>query len=61
MRTYVQQLLSEGRAEGEMITRVDMIENVLREEAPWSMIERATDLDEAQFAALKRQVVYMSL
>ncbi len=70
--TYAQQLLAEGRAEGrvegraegeaigKLKSQVELIENFLREGAPWSMIERATGLDEAQFEALKQQVQTMS-
>jgi hypothetical protein len=61
--TYAQQLLAEGRAEGEakgkMIERVTLIENLLREGVDWSLIERATGLDETQFEALKQQLADM--
>jgi predicted transposase/invertase (TIGR01784 family) len=65
--TYAQQLLAEGRAEGraeseakgKMIERVTLIENLLREGVDWSLIERATGLDETQFEALKQQLADM--
>lgn len=66
--TYAQQLLDEGRdkgraegeAKGKMMERVSLIESLLREGADWSLIERATGLDEAQFEALKQQVADMT-
>ncbi|ETW92075.1 MAG: hypothetical protein ETSY2_54610, partial [Candidatus Entotheonella gemina] len=60
MRTYAQELLAEGRAEGReegtLRTQVEMVENLLREGASWSLIERVTGLDEAQFDVLKARV-----
>jgi len=59
LMTYAQQLLAEGRAEGEqkgMIkTQVEVIEGFLREGVEWPVIERATGVNEAQFQALKQQ------
>ena len=60
MTTYAQELLAEGRAEGELRTQVQVIEGLLREGVSWSVIERATGVGEAQFEALKRQVEGMS-
>lgn len=58
--TYAQQLLAEGRAEGraegKMRAQVEMIEQFLQEGVDWSVIERATGLDEGQFAVLKQEV-----
>ncbi len=62
--TYAQELLAEGRAEGErkgtIKTQVEVIEGFLREEVQWSVIERATGVSEAQFQALKQQVEAMN-
>ena len=60
LMTYAQELLAEGReegrAEGEIRAQVRMIENLLREGVSWSVIERASGLNETQFQALKQQV-----
>ncbi len=64
LMTYAQELLAEGRAEGErkgtIKTQVEVIEGFLREEVEWSVIERATGVSEAQFQALKQQVEDMN-
>ena len=54
--TYAQELL----AQGEIRAQVRMIEGFLREEVEWSVIERATGVNEAQFQALKQQVEDMN-
>ena len=59
MTTYAQELLAEGRAEGEIRTQVQVIEGLLREGVEWPVIERATGVNEAQFQALKQQVEAM--
>lgn len=56
MTTYAQELLAEGRAEGELRTQVQVIEGLLREGVAWSVIERATGVNETQFQTLKQQV-----
>jgi len=60
MTTYAQELLAEGRAEGEQLgkikTQVEVIEGLLREGMEWAAIERVTGVNEAQFQALKQQV-----
>jgi predicted transposase YdaD len=62
--TYAQELLAEGRAEGEqkgrVKTQVQVIEGLLREGVEWSVIERATGVHEMQFQALKQQVEDMN-
>lgn len=64
MTTYAQELLAEGRAEGEhqgkVKTQVDVIEGLLREGMAWSIIERVTGVNETQFQALKQQVAALS-
>ena len=54
--TYAQELLAEGRAEGEIRAQVAMIEGLLREGAEWSMIEAASGINEAQFEVLKQKL-----
>ena len=56
MTTYAQELLEKGRLE----ERVRTIEGFLREGVEWSVIERATGVNEAQFQALKQQVEGMT-
>ena len=56
LMTYAQELLAEGRAEGEIRAQVRMIENLLGEGVSWSVIERVSGLNETQFQALKQQV-----
>lgn len=56
LMTYAQELLAEGREEGRLEERVQMIENLLREGVTWSVIERVSGLNETQFQALKQQV-----
>jgi len=62
--TYAQELLAEGRAEGraegKIQYQVEVIENLLREGLDWSVIERTTGVNEAQFEALKQQVEEMN-
>jgi predicted transposase/invertase (TIGR01784 family) len=64
LMTYAQELLAEGRtegrAEGEIRAQVRMIEGFLREGVEWSVIERATGVNEGQFEALKQQVADMN-
>lgn len=59
MTTYAQELLAEGRAEGEIRTQVQVIEGLLREGVEWPVIERATGVNEARFQALKQQIEAM--
>jgi hypothetical protein len=62
--TYAQELLAEGRAEGraegKLEYQVEVIENLLREGLAWSVIERTTGVNEAQFEALKQRVAEMN-
>jgi hypothetical protein len=60
MTTYAQELLAEGEAKGRIEERVRTIEGFLREGVEWSVIERATGVNEAQFQALKQQVEGMT-
>lgn len=60
MTTYAQELLAEGEAKGRTEERVRTIEGFLREGVEWSVIERATGVNEAQFQALKQQVEGMA-
>jgi len=54
--TYAEELLAEGRAEGEARKQIEMIEGFLRVGVTWEVIEAATGLNEAQFRALKTQL-----
>jgi hypothetical protein len=54
MTTYAQELLAEGRAEGEIRTQVQVIEGLLREGVEWPVIERATGVNEVQFHTVAR-------
>jgi len=56
LMTYAQELLEKGRLE----ERVKMIEGFLQVGVEWSVIERATGVNEAQFQALKQQVEAMN-
>ena len=64
MTTYAQELLTEGRVQGEQLgkikNQVEVIEGFLREGVEWSVIERATGVNEMQFHVLKQQVEEMS-
>jgi hypothetical protein len=64
MTTYAQELLAEGRAEGEQLgklkTQVEVINGLLREGMEWAAIERVTGVSEAQFQTLKQQVEAMN-
>ena len=64
MTTYAQELLAEGRAEGEQLgaikTQVKMIEGLLQEGVAWPVIERVSGINEIQFQALKQQVADMT-
>ena len=51
LMNYVEQIEERGRREGVLLT----IEGLLRREVPWSTIEEATSIDEAEFKRLKRQ------
>ena len=51
-----QEVRQEGRREGELRGKVLTIEGFLGRDAPWSMIEAATGIDEATFRRLKHQV-----
>ena len=54
--TYAQQLLEEGRAEGEQHGKVEAAEGFLRVGVTWDVIQAATGLDESQFQALKERL-----
>lgn len=56
LMTYAQQLLAEGREAGRIEERVKMIEGFLQEGIEWSVVERASGINEAQFQALKQQL-----
>jgi predicted transposase/invertase (TIGR01784 family) len=56
LMTYAQELVKEGREEGERRTEVRIIENLLREGMAWPAIERITGVNEAQFQVLKQRV-----
>ena len=43
-----------------MKTQVEVIEGLVREGVAWSVIERATGINETQFQALKQQVEAMN-
>jgi len=64
MTTYAQELLAEGEERGEqkgtMKTQVEVIEGLVREGVAWSVIDRATGINETQFQALKQQVEAMN-
>ena len=49
---YVDELIEQGRQEGQVQT----IEGLLRHDFPWSAIEAATGIDEAEFRRLKKQL-----
>ena len=62
--SYAQQLLEEGRAEGEQRGREEgeqrgklkAVEGMLRAGVTWDVIEAATGLNESGFQALKEQL-----
>ena len=58
--TYAEQLLAEGRAEGEARGRteaqVEVVEGLLRVGVTWDVIEAATGLSETGFEVLKTQM-----
>jgi predicted transposase YdaD len=56
LMTYAQELLKEGREEGEIRTEVRIIENLLREGMDWPAIARITGVNETQFQALKQRL-----
>jgi predicted transposase YdaD len=60
LMTYSQELLAEGEQKGTIRTQVQVIEGFLREGVEWSVIERATGVNEAQFRVLKQQVDEMN-
>ncbi|MDE0206066.1 MAG: hypothetical protein OXP66_08560 [Candidatus Tectomicrobia bacterium] len=57
--TYAEQLLAEGRAEGEakgeQRAKVQIVEGLLQAGVAWEVIDAATGLTEAGFKALKRR------
>jgi predicted transposase/invertase (TIGR01784 family) len=59
--TYAEQLLAEGRAEGEakgeQRTKVQIVEGLLQAGVTWEVIEAATGLSETGFEVLKTQLV----
>ena len=52
MKTYAEELLQEGRQEGQLGT----IENFLRAGIEWSVIKEATGIDQEAFQALRRRL-----
>jgi predicted transposase/invertase (TIGR01784 family) len=60
LMTYAQELVKEGREEGEIRAEVRIIENLLREGMEWSAIERITGVSETQFQALKQRLEGMN-
>jgi hypothetical protein len=54
--TYAQELI----AQGEIRAQVRLIEGLLREGVEWSVVERATSINKAQFQVLKQQVEEMN-
>jgi predicted transposase/invertase (TIGR01784 family) len=56
LMTYAQELLKEGREEGEIRAEVRIIENLRREGMDWPAIERITGVNETQFQALKQRL-----
>jgi hypothetical protein len=56
LMTYAQELLKEGREEGEIRAEVRIIENLRREGMDWPAIERITGVNEMQFQALKQRL-----
>ena len=60
MTTYAQELLAEGEEKGKVKTQVEVIEGFLREGVAWSVIERATGVNETQFQALKQHIEDMN-
>jgi predicted transposase YdaD len=59
LMTYAQELLKEGREEGEISAEVRIIENLLREGMDWPAIARITGVNETQFQALKQRLEAM--
>lgn len=53
---YVDELIEQGRQEGRQEGQVQTIEGLLRHDFPWSAIEAATGIDEAEFRRLKKQL-----
>jgi hypothetical protein len=64
LMTYAQELLAEGeergKVKGRMEERVKMIEGLLQEGVGWSVIERVSGVNEAQFQALKQELEDMN-
>jgi predicted transposase YdaD len=62
--TYAQELLAEGEARGKVKGRIEervkMIEGLLQEGVEWSVIERVSGVNEAQFQALKQELEDMN-
>ena len=56
MLTYAEELRQEGKIEGEIKGKVEMIESLLAVGADWSLITRATGITPDEFAALKAQI-----
>ena len=56
MISYAQQLLEEGRAEGEKLGQMKTIERMLQIGMTWDVIEATTGLNEAGFRALKEEL-----
>jgi predicted transposase/invertase (TIGR01784 family) len=54
--TYAQELLAQGEEKGTLKTQVALIEGFLQQGVEWSVIERATGVNEAQFQVLKQQL-----
>ena len=54
--SYAQQLLDEGRAEGRIQERIQIVQGLIETGTSWDVIEAATGLTEADFQELKTQV-----
>ena len=53
MRAVAEQRHSEGRLEGQREGRLETIDGLLRTGVDWSVIERATGIDEQEYRQLK--------
>jgi predicted transposase YdaD len=62
--TYAQERVAEGEARGKVKGRIEervkMIEGLLQEGVEWSVIERVSGVNEAQFQALKQELEDMN-
>ena len=55
MRAIAEQRHSEGRLEGQREGRLETIDGFLRTGVDWSVIERATGIDETQYRKLTEE------